>query len=287
MSGSAHWDLKLAVLDLELAVEVRQCPLRSGARSFRKDEEEEEKEEEEKEKVALIKSRPSPGRWGTRGFAQFLRFKAHLVLFSTSLLNSSSQLLFSTSLFSSSWISSASSQPLLNRFSTWPLLNLSSQSPSSSQPLSSSHLFSSSFSPLLSSALLYATLLYATLPYSSLRLLLLYSTLLFSSILCSTPVLLFSTLLYSTLRYSPMDLRLLSYCWCECPLFYSYSNSVTQPTGLKTSELLLMWMSSTSLPFATLSSLLSRLDLRLLSLLLMWMSSTLGFATLLYSARWT
>ena len=215
MSGSAHWDLKLAVLDLEFAVEVRQCPLRSGARSFRKDEEE---EEEEKEKVALIKSRPSPGRWGTRGFAQFLRFKAHLVLFSTSLLNSSSQLLFSTSLFSSSWTSSASSQPLLNRFSTWPLLNLSSQSPSSSQPLSSSHLFSSSFSPLLSSALLYATLLYATLPYSSLRLLLLYSTLLFSSILCSTPALLFSTLLYSTLRYSPIDLRLLSYCWCECPL---------------------------------------------------------------------
>jgi len=39
-SGSAHWDLELAVevrsgsahCDLQLAVEVRQCPLGSGAR---------------------------------------------------------------------------------------------------------------------------------------------------------------------------------------------------------------------------------------------------------------
>ena len=202
MSGSAHWDLKLAVLDLELAVEVRQCPLRSGACSFRKDEEEEEKEEEEKEKVALIKSRPSPGRWGTRGFTQFLRFKAHLVLFSTSLLNSSSQLLFSTSLFSSCWTSSASSQPLLNRFSTWPLLNLSSQSPSSSQPLSSSHPLSHLFSPLLYSTLLYSTLLFRTLLYvyfcSTLRCSsLVYSTLL---LLYSSP--LFSTLLFATLQWT-------------------------------------------------------------------------------------
>jgi len=41
-SGSAHWDL-------EVAVEVRQCPLRSGSRGWDLDCEEEEAEEMEKE----------------------------------------------------------------------------------------------------------------------------------------------------------------------------------------------------------------------------------------------
>ena len=41
-SGSAHWDL-------ELAVEVRQCPLGSGARGGDEEEMEEEAEEEEEE----------------------------------------------------------------------------------------------------------------------------------------------------------------------------------------------------------------------------------------------
>ena len=39
-SGSAHWDL-------EFAVEVRQCPLRSGARCWEEEEEEAGAEEEE------------------------------------------------------------------------------------------------------------------------------------------------------------------------------------------------------------------------------------------------
>ena len=44
-SGSAHWNL-------ELAVEVRQCPLRSGARCWEEEEEEEAGAEEEEEERA-------------------------------------------------------------------------------------------------------------------------------------------------------------------------------------------------------------------------------------------
>ena len=53
---SAHWDL-------ELAVDVRQCPLSSGARGWRRGGEEEKRRRGGKVYDKL--QRPSPGKWGT------------------------------------------------------------------------------------------------------------------------------------------------------------------------------------------------------------------------------
>ena len=71
--GNAHWDPEHSRLksgsahcDLELAVEVRQYPLRSGARCW-------EEEDEEEEQVTLIKSRDPHLAGGERQLPHFGR----------------------------------------------------------------------------------------------------------------------------------------------------------------------------------------------------------------------
>ena len=73
-SGSAH-------CDPELADEVRQCPLRSGAGE---EAAEEEKEEEEAAGSSDKIYQPSPGRWGTKSF--YCCFSNAISIFETCLI---------------------------------------------------------------------------------------------------------------------------------------------------------------------------------------------------------